>query len=73
MNMRTENVKKRREAGSIRIRGAFFKEELIAQMEETGFRIIAFEDRTVDLDSFVAQAVMDGEEEEMLCPGTTLQ
>ncbi|MGI6766488.1 MAG: DVU_1556 family methyltransferase [Lentihominibacter sp.] len=48
-----------------RFGGVFFKEELIAQMEETGFRVIAFEDRTVDLDSFVAQSVMDGKEDIM--------
>ncbi len=48
-----------------RFGGAFFKDELIAQMEETGFRVMAFEDRTMDLDNFVAQSVMDGEEDIM--------
>lgn len=48
-----------------RFGGAFYKEELIAQIIETGFRVIAFEDRTVDLDSFVAQSMMDGKEDIM--------
>lgn len=51
-----------------RFKGAFFKDPLIAQLKEIGYRIVEFEDRSQDLDNYVAQAVMDGENVEDLCP-----
>lgn len=55
--------------------GAFYKEQLLAQIEETGFRVLAFEDRTADLDTFVAEAVLNGEENalEGLCNNLKLE
>ena len=46
---------------SFRFGGAFFREPLIRQLEETGFSVIAFEDRTADLEEYLAGAGGDGE------------
>lgn len=51
-----------------RLKGAFFEHPLKAQLEEIGYRVIAFEDRSADLDSYVAQHLMDGGKiEELAC------
>lgn len=42
-----------------RFEGAFYKEPLIAQLEEIGYKVKAFEDRSAELDDFVAQTLMD--------------
>lgn len=42
-----------------RLKGAFFKEPLISQLEEIGYRVVAFEDRSGDLDDYIAQTLMD--------------
>lgn len=42
-----------------RFEGAFYKEPLLKQLEEIGYEIVAFEDRTEDLDNYVAQTMMD--------------
>ena len=55
-----------------RLKGAFFEEPLKAQLEEIGYEIIAFEDRSVDLDSYVAQRLMDGDKLEELMPEADL-
>lgn len=52
-----------------KLNGAFFEAPLKAQLEEIGYRILAFEDRTADLDNYVAQRLMDGEKPEDLLPG----
>lgn len=52
-----------------RLNGVFFEEPLKAQLEEIGYRIVAFEDRSADLDNYVAQRLMDGDKLEDLMPG----
>lgn len=42
-----------------RFEGAFYKDPLIAQLEQIGYKVIEFEDRSADLDNFVAQTIMD--------------
>lgn len=42
-----------------RFEGRFLQEPLLRQLEEIGFRILTFEDRSLDLDNFVAQKLMD--------------
>ncbi len=42
-----------------RFRGAFFKDPLIAQLKEIGYKVTLFEDRSQDLDNYVAQTMMD--------------
>ena len=37
---------------SFRFEGAFYREALIRQLEETGFQVISFEDRSQDLDGY---------------------
>lgn len=59
-----------------RFGGAFYREPLIRQLESIGFHVLGFEDRTEDLNNYVAQAVMDGEEGqglEGLCPNLELE
>lgn len=41
-----------------RLEGAFIKEPLIQYMEEVGYRITAFEDRSADLDTYVAETIL---------------
>lgn len=50
-----------------RVKGAFFEEPLIAQLEEIGYKILTFEDRSIDLDNYAAQVIMDGGKLEDLC------
>lgn len=50
-----------------RLNGVFFKEPLIAQLEEIGYKVIAFEDRSQDLDNYVAQTLMNEGSLESLC------
>lgn len=51
-----------------RFEGAFYKEPLIRQLEnEIGFQVLAFEDRTEDLNNYVAQTLMDEGSLEGLC------
>ena len=42
-----------------RFEGAFYKEPLIAQLEEIGYKVIAFEDKSQELDSYVAETLMN--------------
>ncbi|MDO4544801.1 MAG: methyltransferase domain-containing protein [Bacillota bacterium] len=50
-----------------RLDGAFFKEPLMAQLEEIGYKVIAFEDRSADLDSYVVETMMqDGNLDDLL-------
>lgn len=51
-----------------RLKGAFFEKPLREQLEEIGYRVVAFEDRSVDLDNYVAQHLMDGGKLEELMP-----
>lgn len=44
-----------------RFAGAFYREPLLRQLKETGFHIIAFEDRTEDLEEYLTDAA-GGEE-----------
>ena len=41
-----------------RFEGAFYEKPLIRQLEEIGYKIIAFEDRSQDLDNYVAETMM---------------
>ena len=51
-----------------RLKGAFFEHPLKAQLEEIGYKIVAFEDRSGDLDNYVAQHLMDGGKmEDLMC------
>lgn len=43
-----------------RFEGAFYEEPLRKQLEDIGYDVIAFEDRSIELDEFVAQHIMDG-------------
>ncbi len=53
---------------NFRLEGAFFKEPLIEMLEEEiGFRVMAFEDRSIDLDNYVAQTLMDEGNLDSLC------
>lgn len=53
---------------NFRYEGAFYKDALIKMMEEEiGYKVIAFEDRTQDLDNYVAQTLMDEGSLEHLC------
>ena len=42
-----------------RFEGAFFKEPLIAQLEEIGYKVTAFEDFSKELEDYVAQTIME--------------
>lgn len=50
-----------------KVKGAFFEGPLKAQLEEIGYKILAFEDRSADLDNYAAQILMDGGKLEDLC------
>lgn len=51
-----------------RFEGAFYKEPLIKQLEEEiGFKVLHFEDRTKNLEDYVAQTLMDEGSLEGLC------
>lgn len=51
-----------------KLKGAFFEEPLKAQLEEIGYKVVAFEDRTDDLNNYAAQLLMDGvKPEEIMC------
>lgn len=50
-----------------RFKGAFFKDPLIAQLKEIGYKITVFEDRTQDLENFAAQTMMDEGNLDGLC------
>lgn len=53
-----------------RFGGAFFKEPFIRMLEdEIGMKVLAFEDRTPDLENYVAQAIMDTGSIDGLCTG----
>ena len=40
-----------------RFEGAFIKEPMLRYMEEVGYKIVAFEDRSADLDTYVAETI----------------
>ncbi len=40
-----------------RYKGAFFKKPLLRQLEEIGFRVLTFEDRTEDLKEYIGQGL----------------
>lgn len=42
-----------------RFQGAFLKEPLMAYLEEIGYKVIAFEDRSADLDAYVAETILE--------------
>lgn len=42
-----------------RFEGAFFKEPLIAQLEEIGYKVTAFEDFSKELEDYAAQTIME--------------
>lgn len=51
-----------------RFEGAFYREPLIRMIEnEIGMKVLAFEDRTPDLENYVAQTLMDDGSLEGLC------
>ena len=50
-----------------RLDGVFFRDPLIAQLEEIGYKVLAFEDRSQDLDNYIAQTLMDEGTLENLC------
>lgn len=51
-----------------RVKGAFFEKPLIAQLKEIGYKILAFEDRSIDLDNYAAQIIMNGGRlEDLMC------
>ena len=50
-----------------RLDGVFFRDPLIAQREEIGYKVLAFEDRSQDLDNYIAQTLMDEGTLENLC------
>lgn len=51
-----------------RFEGAFYKDALIKTIEEEiGMKVLAFEDRTADLDNYLAQMLMDEGSLEGLC------
>lgn len=50
-----------------RLDGVFFEKPLKAQLEEIGFKVLAFEDRSADLDNYVAQILMDEGTLENIC------
>lgn len=41
-----------------RFQGAFLKEPLIAYLEEIGYHVVAFEDRSADLDTYAAEMIL---------------
>ncbi|MBC6679968.1 DVU_1556 family methyltransferase [Zhenpiania hominis] len=41
-----------------RFEGAFIKEPMLRYMEEVGYKIVAFEDRSADLDTYVAETIL---------------
>ena len=41
-----------------RFEGAFIKEPMIAYLEEVGYQVVAFEDRSDDLDTYVAETIL---------------
>lgn len=43
-----------------RLKGAFLEEPLKNQLREIGYDIVSFEDRSKDLDNYIAQCLMDG-------------
>ncbi len=45
-----------------RFEGAFYRQPLIRQLEEIGYRIIAFEDRSDDLEDYLAEAEKQGQQ-----------
>lgn len=53
---------------NFRYEGAFYREPLIRMLEdEIGFKVLAFEDRTPDLENYVAQKLMDEGSLDGLC------
>lgn len=45
---------------NFRFEGAFYQEPLLRQLEETGFQIIAFEDRSADLEEYLRRKEEEG-------------
>lgn len=41
-----------------RFQGAFLKEPLIAYLKEIGYHVVAFEDRSADLDTYAAETIL---------------
>lgn len=53
---------------NFRFEGAFYREPLIRMLEdEIGMKVLAFEDRTADLESYVAQTIMNEGGLDSLC------
>jgi len=50
-----------------RLDGLFFARPLVAQLEEIGYKVLAFEDRSKDLDEYVGQTLMNEGTLENLC------
>ena len=50
-----------------RLDGVFFKKPLLTQLKEIGYEIVAFEDRSADLDDYVAQTLLEEGSLENLC------
>ena len=59
---------------NFRFEGAFYKEPLIRMLEkEIGFKVLAFEDRSKDLEEYFGQAIMDGKTIEDCCTRLKLE
>lgn len=59
---------------NFRYEGAFYKEPLIRMIEdEIGMKVIAFEDRTPDLENYIAQTLMDEGTLDNLCTDVKLE
>ena len=54
---------------SFRFEGAFYQEPLIRQLEETGFQVIAFEDRSDDLEDWLKKEAKAGRNREEALTG----
>ena len=46
---------------NFRFEGRFIKEALLEELENDGFKVLKFEDKTEELKEFIGQAIMDGE------------
>ena len=59
---------------NFRLEGAFYKEPLLRMIEdEIGFRVMKFEDRTEDLNNYIAQTLMDSGSLDGLCTDVKLE
>ena len=59
---------------NFRFEGAFYREALIKMLEdEIGFRVMKFEDRSDDLNNYIAQTMMDSGSLDGLCTDVKLE